>query len=126
MPQLKYLPLPFAQAGQNVINKKPYHLVVNRVDLLLRLDIYHRRSTVHNLIIIIRERIIRGKPIEGETLRVCGEFSLIRRSALRPSPAPRHSSRLHPLRSEERRVGKECSPRWAPSHETANWTWLGG
>ena len=30
--------------------------------------------------------------------------------------APEHAGALHYLRSEERRVGKECRSRWSPYH----------
>ena len=35
---------------------------------------------------------------------------------LLPDVAPKHVERIKELRSEERRVGKECRSRWSPYH----------
>ena len=39
-----------------------------------------------------------------------------KRSAIKTSAPPLAKSKAHSLRSEERRVGKECRSRWSPYH----------
>src|SRR5690606_30608895 len=95
VPHLEYLPLPLTQAGKDIIDKKPDRLRIifvhlRLVDPIVADEIRHIDRSDRPVIL----------PRHIHSERISRPFLLIRRSALRPSPAPRHSSRLHPLDGE--------------------------
>ena len=58
----------------------------------------------------------RISPLDRGFLYADGVYELIPVFARRPFRLDAHLDRLQLLRSEERRVGKECRSRWSPYH----------
>src|SRR2546426_11394774 len=71
------------------------------------------RLRVHELLAVVQESLgqnadrVSPKRMESRFAAECGESAVA---------AARRGGEAAPLRSEERRVGKECRSRWSPYH----------